>query len=362
MGPARGLKRLRQALKRPVQAAFSRALVLPLDRRRRTVRDLDRVAPRRIVVSRTDRIGDLLCSSPLIVALHRRWPDARLVAITGLKNRAVLAGLPFVEPGPVFRRDPGSWVELAWWLRRQGFDLSVSLRAESMAGAWIAAWSGAPVRMATHATYAQPAANLILGVDDFHQTTRYCRAAALLGFPPEEIRPVFLIPPEAERRAATALAGILPADDRPVVGLQIPHRGSRRHAVRAWPVPSVIALAAALSADGCRVLLCASGEERAEAEQVRLRVPEAAVAPALPLAAFAAVQRRCDLFVAQFTGTLHLADAVGVATVGFGLEEQVAGWGAVGPRHRSIGAARVPAIPVERVLEAARSLLAGRRR
>ncbi len=356
--PSRGLKRLRQGLKRPMQTAFAWALTLPLDRRRRAIGDLSRLQPRAIVASRTDRIGDLLCCSPLLQALHQRWPEARLVVVAGRKNRAVLAGLPFVEGGPIFRRDPASWSGLAWWLRRGSFDLSVSLRAESMAGVWISAWSGAPVRMVTHATYAAPAANLILGVDDFHQTTRYCRAAGMLGFPPAEVRPVFVVGADADRRGGEIAAG-LPSGGGPLVGIQIPHRGSRRHAVRAWPVEKVIVLCRALVADGCRVVLCGTGRERVEAERVRGEVPEAVVMPRAPLPVFAAVQRRLDLFISQYTGTLHLADAVGTPTVGYGLTSQVEGWAVIGARHRSIGARSVPAIGVDALLEAARSVLAG---
>ncbi|HXY19696.1 MAG TPA: glycosyltransferase family 9 protein [Gemmatimonadales bacterium] len=353
------LKRIRQGIKRPLQTLFAGALVLPLDRRPRTVRDLDAIEPRAILVSRTDRIGDLLCCSPLVLALHRRWPGARIVLVSGPKNRSVLQGLPFVEQGPVFRRDPRSWAEIAWRLGRQSFDLYVSLRAESVAGAWIGAWSRAPIRMATHATYARPSSNLILGVDDYHQTTRYCRAAAALGQEPEAVRPVFLIPDDAERRAAELAATLLPADGRPVVGIQIPHRARKRYTVRAWPPEKVFALAQALTSDGCRVVLCGMGDERVEGEAIRARIPDAVVSPDAPLAVFAALQRRFAVFVSPFTGTLHLADAVGVPVVAYGLEDQVRGWGVLGPANRNVGAPRVADIPVETLLEAARAAVAG---
>ncbi len=360
-GPWRRLKRARQSVKRPLQTAFAAAMVAPLDRRPRGLADLDALAPERIVVSRTDRIGDLLCGTPLLVALHRRWPDARIVIIPGAKNRAAVAGLPFLEEGPAFRRDPASWTRLAWWLGRRRFALSVSLRAESMAGVWVSAWSRAPVRVATHRTYAAPSCNLILGADEFHQLRRYAHAAELLGFPPAEMRPVFTVPADAERRGAALAAELLlpaPPDGRPVVGLQIPHRASRRHAVRAWAPEKVIELARRLGGDGCRVVLCATGKERLEAARVAALVPQAVVAPAVPLTVFAALQRRFDLFVAQYTGTLHLADAMRVATVAYGLPSQEEGWGVIGPRSRSITGPVVAEIPVEGVLAAARALLA----
>lgn len=353
------LKRARQGVKRPLQTLFAAALTLPLDRRSRTVRDLDGLEPGTILLSRTDRIGDLLCCSPLLLALHQRWPRARIVLVPGRKNRAVLEGLPFVEEGPVFRRDPRSWAELAWRLGHVRWDLYVSLRAESMAGAWIGAWSRAPVRMATHRTYAHPGCNLILGVDDYHQTTRYCRAAAAIGQPPDAVRPVFQVPADAERRVAEMLPALLPSDGRPIVGVQIPHRSARRYTVRAWPEDKVVALVQALTDDGCRVVLCGMGPERVEAQSVQARIPEAVVPPPVPLAVFAALQRRFAVFVSPFTGTVHLADAVGVPVIAYGLEDQVRGWGVVGPSHRNIGAPRVSDIPVATVLEAARAALAG---
>ena len=333
-------------------------MVLPLDRRPRTLADLDRLAPAQILVSRTDRIGDLLCGTPLLVALHRRWPEARIVMIAGAKNHSAVAGLPFLESGPVFRRDPASWTRLAWWLGRRRFGLSVSLRAESMAGVWISAWSRAAIRVATHRTYAAPSCNLILGADDFHQLRRYSHAAALLGFPPRELRPIFEVPAVAEGRGAAIAAELLPPDGRPIVGLQVPHRASRRHAVRAWAPEKLIELARHLGDDGCRVVLCATGDERVEAARVAAQVPQAVVGPAVALTVFAALQRRFDLFIAQYTGTLHLADAMNVATVAYGLPSQEEGWGVLGPRSRNVTGARVADIPVDRVLAAARALLA----
>ena len=356
------LKRAREGIKRPLQSAFAAALTVHLDRRPRTVGELDGFRPRTILLSRTDRIGDLLCSTPLILAVHRRWPEARLLLVAGPKNRAVLRGLPFVEEAPVFRRNPRSWAGIALWLRRQSVDLSISLRAESMAGAWISAWSGAPIRCATHHTYAAPSCNLLLGADDRHIVRRYCHAAAVLGFPPDAPRPVFTPSAEAERLAAAIAASLMPGDGRALVGFQIPNRASGRHAVRAWPAEKVMALTRSLVEDGCRVVLCGTGAERREAEAIVSAVPGAVLAPAAPLDVFAAVQRNFDLFIAQFTGTLHLADAVGVATVAFGLPQQAEIWGVIGPEHRSVCDANVREIPVQALLQAARELLGRRER
>jgi len=210
----------------------------------------------------------------------------------------------------------------------------------------------------THAEHPSPAFNLILGADDWHQTTRYCHAAALIGAPCGEIRPVFVVPDHAERLAAALMEPLLAPDGGPVVGIQMPNRLTGRHAQRAWPAAHVLELSRALAGDGCRVILCGHGREREEAAAICAQVPNTVQVPPAPLAVLAGIQRRFDLFIAPFSGTLHLADAVGVATVAYGQERHVSGWRPMGPRHRQCEGRSVAEIPVAPVLAAARELLA----
>ena len=348
-------RRVRRGLKEPVQAALAWAAVRLLDVRPRTLDDLRALEPRAIVASRTDRIGDLLCGTPLLAALHRRWPSARLVVIPGPKNRAVLAGLPFVEAGPTFGREPLSWYRVRAWLHRQRFDLAVSLCSESMAGVYVSAWSRAPIRAATHPEKTRSAHNLFFGPDDYHQLTRYCRCAELLGFPCETTKPVFVVPAADERRGRETAAALRGAG--PLVGVQIPNRVGGTHRRRAWPLSSIVDLVRGLAASGVTVVLCGVGPEVADAERVREAVPASVVCPRLALTAFAGLQRQFALFISSHTGTLHLADAVGTPTVGYGSRDKQAGWGLVGEHHRAVTAEDVGAIPVAAVLDAARAAL-----
>jgi heptosyltransferase-3 len=352
------LRAIRRAVKNPVQTLAARAAVIGLDRTPLSLEDLDELSPRAIVASRTDRIGDLLVSTPVLVALHERWPNARMVVIPGPRNRAVLAGLPFIEAGPVFGREPESWARVRSWLKGQRFDISVSLRSESMAGAYVSAWSRAPVRMTLNANKTWPAHNLILGASDEHLLTRYCRAAQLLGYERECERPTYVVPDAAEAEGSAAAAGLAAAGKGPLVGIQVQSRGSRRHARRALAFETLIEVTRALAKDGATVVLCAFGQEREEAEKIRARVPAALLVPALGLAPFAALQRRLAVLLSGYTGTLHLADAVGCATVAYGEPRHYRAFHMIGERHRAVTADRVPEIPAGAVLEAVRSALA----
>lgn len=326
-------KRVRRGIKEPLQGAFARLAVLGLDTRPRTIAEIRALEPRAIVVSRTDRIGDLLVSSVMMDALRRRWPEARLVIIGGPRNRSALVGLPFAEAGPVFERDPRTWGGLRTWLRGQRFDLAMSLQAESVAGAVIAAWSRARVRMATHDTKVGGAFNFLFGPEIRHHITRFCAAAEQLGVACSAARPVFVIP-DAAKATARGIGEEWHRDGRRVVGIQMPNRSSQRHAARAWPEDRLAALAGSLAGAGLRVMLFGFGHELEEAHRIAAAVPEVGIAPALPLLEAAALLGELDAFVSGYTGMYHLADAAGAPTVLIGSAHYAEYWRALGPRHR----------------------------
>lgn len=53
--------------------------------------------PRRILVIRRDNIGDLLCTTPLLAALRRTWPDAWIGVLANRYNAPILAGNPDID-------------------------------------------------------------------------------------------------------------------------------------------------------------------------------------------------------------------------------------------------------------------------
>jgi ADP-heptose:LPS heptosyltransferase len=353
------LKALRMQVKVPTMRWIAALAAGPLDRRPRVIEDLDLRPPRRILVVRCDRIGDLLCSTPLIAALHRKWPEAEITLVGSPKNRALAPLLPYLVRGPEFRRDPLAWGCLVAWLRHQRFDLAVSLRTEVLSGVLIAALSRAPVRMVANASpRTAPAFNLVLGCEDAHHLRRYWRAAQRLGIAFSALRPVIEVPEAADHRAAAMVRTLAIADATPLVGVAIPNRVDRRHRIRAWSADTLVRFVKALVAHGACVVLLAAGVEQAEAAAVRAAVPQTRVLPNLTLAEMAGVQHRLDLWVSTPTGPVHLADAVGTPTVMVCTDPFLQGWAPQGARHRQVCAAHARDIAPEAVLAAALELLA----
>lgn len=85
----------------------------------------------RILVTRRDNIGDLLCTTPLLAAIRRTWPHAHLAVLASSYNCDVLIGNPDIDRVFVFpkRHQATSGLALLWrrWqlvreIRRQRFD------------------------------------------------------------------------------------------------------------------------------------------------------------------------------------------------------------------------------------------------
>jgi ADP-heptose:LPS heptosyltransferase len=89
----------------------------------------------KILVIRRDNIGDLICTTPLVAALRRQWPDAWIGVLANRYNAPILAGNPDIDTVFAYRkakhRAAGEsrlsvWSDTAtllWRLRRMKFDL-----------------------------------------------------------------------------------------------------------------------------------------------------------------------------------------------------------------------------------------------
>jgi heptosyltransferase III len=88
--------------------------------------------PKRILLIRRDNIGDLVCTTPLIAALRKRFPDAHLAAYVNSYNLPVLEGNPDLDATYAYTKAKHAGSEVLkqylarvrqmWQLRQQRFD------------------------------------------------------------------------------------------------------------------------------------------------------------------------------------------------------------------------------------------------
>ena len=286
----------------------------------------DETPPKRVLLFRLERIGDLLMTLGAIGAVRTRLPDAELHLVVGGWNAPLANCMPAIDVVETFdvpwlsREQPGStlWAaaaQAAVW-RRQGYDLAINFEPDIRSNALVAA-SGARRRIGyasgggggfltdalDYDRTIHSAANAQRLVDRALPAERYTPAAVASS------RMAFLIPSAARETAERLLA----ADNGrgPLIGI---NPGAGR-LVKEWPPERFAAVAAALAAgDRATIVLLGGEEDRRQAEMVRRALPSDVPLIDLvghaPLVDLAAVLARLSLLITGDTGPAHLAATV----------------------------------------------------
>lgn len=87
---------------------------------------------KRILITRTDRIGDVLLSTPIIKVLRRRFPHSHIAAVVRPYARDIVLGNPYLNEVIVYdkygrQRSLSRSIGFAWALRKKRFDLALIL-------------------------------------------------------------------------------------------------------------------------------------------------------------------------------------------------------------------------------------------
>jgi lipopolysaccharide heptosyltransferase I len=284
--------------------------------------------PQRILIVRLSALGDIVHALPVLAAIKRRWPAARvdwlveeayapiLGLVSGLHRRIVVrAGRHMETADTITFGGTSGYVGAVRYLRRQAYGAALDLQGLIKSAVW-ARLSGA---------------HRVLGFDRDH--VRETQAAALYT---EEI-----VPPEPahviyKNLAIAAALGAesspveirLSADPTAVMAQAIEEAGGSRHYAvlnpgaawpnKRWPPDRFGELARALAArHGLRSLVTWGPAERELAESiVRGSSGTAELAPPTSIADLAVLLRDAALVVSGDTGPLHIGAAVGAPEVG----------------------------------------------
>ena len=220
-----------------------------------------------ILIIRRDNIGDLVCTTPLISALRRRFPRAHIAALVNTYNRQVLEGHPDLDALYAYakakHRLPGQSraalyrdrLQLLLKLRRQRFDLALLASPSPGASALrLARWI-APAHIAG---YAQRAGlvDLALPLDAAvatHEVERVFRLVQLFGMEEAPGKLSVAVNADARARARAALGARSAA--RKLVALHI----SARKPSQRWPAERYAELMQALVGEADFLLLWSPG-------------------------------------------------------------------------------------------------------
>lgn len=269
----------------------------------------------RILLVRLERIGDVLVGIPVVRALRRRYPEARLTVLLSRNNYGVREALrPWVDEVLCYRKTPASLVAVLAALRRHRPDVAVDLVDNPSVSS----------RLFIRASGARRTVGL------FHAGAgQYSHAAPLLdpavSHPVERLAQLLLpfgldpaaTPLELEYRideaAERAARSLLGSSRRRRLGVNISGRSIERY----WGRDNFSALLRQLAAELPQLEPVIFGAP-ADADEVATLATDLG-ARAVPATgsfhAFAAALHRCDMILTPDTSVVHLAAAWKTPTV-----------------------------------------------
>jgi ADP-heptose:LPS heptosyltransferase len=274
-----------------------------------------------IVVVVAGGLTEMLQAAPLTTALSGVTGEPLLVigSSTAAQLSPGLAGAhEFVSvPGLTARPGPLSLSRLWWELRRRRLDVAVlcSERAGVRAAVYEA---GIPRRIGCAGGLSDRLLSERVRVPDGNRSRRWLALADQLDAPAEPTGPQFEPSAEAARSAEQLLLSKGVGADRLLVAIG-PGQGFADAVVAAWSAERFAHLANRLATrHGAGVILVGDPRDRGAADAMRLDLAADTLdlCGELDLATTAAVIARCDLLIAADTPLLHLAAAVGTASVG----------------------------------------------
>ncbi|TDN48427.1 glycosyltransferase family 9 protein [Azoarcus indigens] len=286
----------------------------------------------RILAIRLDNLGDILMTTPALRALRQQLPGRHIALLAGGAGLALAPFLPEVDevipaacpwmPGPA--PTPAALAETVARLRAGRFDAAVifTVYSQSALPAAMLCWqAGIPLRLAYGREnpyhlltdwVADPEPHELLR----HEVRRQLDLVARVGAVADDDRLSFAIPPQARERARARLAEAGIDAGRPYV---VVHPGASAASRRYPPAQFAAALRRLAELSGLQapqLVFTGDDGEVALVEEIRLGAgPSATLAGRLQLGELAAVLDDSALLLANNTGPVHLAAALGTPVV-----------------------------------------------
>ena len=274
---------------------------------------------RRILVVKTDHLGDFLLCLPAVRDFLAAESDAEVGFVVGSATRELASRVSWIREVHIFdspryvrigRPSPEGTLESIF---EKNWDLIIDLTNDRRSA--LAALSRPSLHRRDVGSFRlrQKLGALGGAPPERHAARVFYRALGLV--PPDPIVPVRLdLHPEDRARASAALARAWPGD-RPLVAF---HAGAT-WSFRRWPAGRFAETAKRLEAQGFSVVFVGGPDDR----EVSLEVARASgiresrvLAGELDLPGTAAVLEHCALVIANDGGVMHLAAAMGAAVVG----------------------------------------------
>jgi lipopolysaccharide heptosyltransferase II len=332
---------------------------------------------------RTDRIGDVLLSTPVIKALRESHPNAYIAMMVSPYAKDIVAGNPYLDELIIYDKDKKhrSWIsslKFALKLKQKRFDLAIILHPTNRVHL-ITFFAGITRRVGYDFKMGFLLTDRIKHTKQLgqkHELEYNLDLLRYLGIEPKEKNLFMPISPESEQWLEELFKdeGIKEKDK-----LLALHPGASCPS-KIWPNERFAEVGDRLTEKyGFRVLIVAGPKDTTLAQKVikNMRHPAINLAGKTSVSQLASTLKRCRLFISNDSGPVHIASALGVPVISiFGRNQKGLSprrWGPLGKKDKVIhketdcieclahnctrGFRCLAAITVDDVLNAADSIL-----
>ena len=339
----------------------------------------------RILIARTDRIGDVLLSTPVIKALRDNYPSAYIAMMVSPQANDIIEGNPYLDEVIIYDKEAkhkslGNSIRFARNLKKKKFDLAIILHPTNRVHL-ISFFAGIKRRVGFGRKLAFLLTDRIKHLKQEgkkHELEYNMDFLKYLGFTIKDSSMFMPIKQESEVWVDDLFQkeGIIKQDRL----LAIHPAASCPSKI--WPESSFAQVADRLIEKyNFKALIIAGPKDISKAERISkgMHRPLINLAGKTSVSQLASVLKRCSLFISNDSGPVHIASALGTPVISiFGRAQKGLSpkrWGPVGKKgrylHKNVGCieclahncvknfACLKAITVEDVVSAADSILEG---
>ncbi len=267
---------------------------------------------KRIIISRTDSIGDVMLTLPLAVALRQKFPGAYIIFLGRTYTEPVIRCCSAVD-------EFADWDEIQHSVEKmRSLNADVILHVFPRSNiASMARRAGTPLRIGTsHRLYHFLTCNKLINLgrksSDLHEAQLNLKLGVALGlkedFSIDELKEMNLL----DKIPVLGEDGLINKSRRNII-LHPSSRGSARE----WHPDNFSALIRSLPADKFKIFISGTKEEGEDLKAfIHAHSGVTDITGKHDLSQFISFISRCDALVAASTGPLHIAAALGIKAIG----------------------------------------------
>lgn len=337
----------------------------------------------RILIVRTDRIGDVILSTPVIKAMRDNYPSSYIAMMVRPYAEEIVEGNPYLDEIILYDKDSA---HKSWWeslqfmlsLKQKRFDVAIILHPTNRVHL-ITFFAGIPRRIGYNMKLGFLLTDRLKHIKQEgqkHEIEYNLDIIRYFRIEPKDKSLYMPIKEESQRSIEHLLKELDIKENEEILAI---HPGASCPS-KIWPPERFARVADSLiERYGFKVLIVAAAQDKGIANEVAGSMHQASfnVAGRTLISELASLLKRCRLFVSNDSGPVHIASAVGTPVISiFGRSQKglsPSRWGPVGKKdiilHKEVGCteclahnckkdfACLKAITVDDVLSAADSIL-----